>query len=229
MRRKKTLVDKSGTIKIVGICGSPHRNGNTARLIRKVLEGAQSIGAKTQFFSLGDKKLLFCAACYKCVEHGHCVIKDDLDEIRKMMLECDGIVIGSPTYNREITGQMKTFFDRMWFDIHRETFLGKHAVCVNTYNLITGHSMRTLKELTLALGYSIVGCVRSSSLARFNGEVEKDLKSLEESFRMGIKLVKAIQRKKKYFSQEVIRRFIIRSVIGRIDDFLSSSEIVKRA
>jgi len=46
----------SNTIKIIGLCGSPHQNGNTAKLIRKVLEGARSMGAETEFISLGNKK-----------------------------------------------------------------------------------------------------------------------------------------------------------------------------
>ena len=104
----------SDAIKIIGLCGSPHQNGNTAKLIRKVLEGAQSMGAKTEFISLENKKILFCKACYKCLEEGTCILKDDLNEAREKMIESDGLVIGSPTYNREITGHLKTFYDRLW-------------------------------------------------------------------------------------------------------------------
>lgn len=212
-------------IKIVGICGSPNPNGNTAKLIKKVLEGAQSAGAETEFISLGNKKLSFCISCYQCVKRGHCVINDDLDEIRKMMIESDGAVIGSPTYEREVTGQMKTFFDRMWFDIHRETFLGKYSVYVNTHNFMIGigHSTRTLKELSLALGYSVVGSVISENLAKFNGKIEGDLRSQKRAFKMGVKLVDAIQHREKYLSQEMMRRFIIRPLFRKIDKLLSEN------
>ena len=40
-------------IKVIGLCGSPHQNGNTAKLIRKVLEGAQSMNVETEFILLG--------------------------------------------------------------------------------------------------------------------------------------------------------------------------------
>ena len=43
----------SDAIKVIGLCGSPHQNGNTAKLIRKVLEGAESMGAETEFILLG--------------------------------------------------------------------------------------------------------------------------------------------------------------------------------
>jgi len=39
--------------------------------------------------------------------------------VREKMIESDGLVVGSPTYNREITGQLKTFYDRLWHDIHK--------------------------------------------------------------------------------------------------------------
>ena len=45
----------SDVTKIIGLCGSPHQNGNTAKLIRNVLEGAESMGAETEFISLGNK------------------------------------------------------------------------------------------------------------------------------------------------------------------------------
>jgi len=45
-------------IKVIGLCGSPHQNGNTAKLIRKVLEGAESMGAETEFIPLGNKKII---------------------------------------------------------------------------------------------------------------------------------------------------------------------------
>ena len=212
-------------IKIVGICGSPLADGNTAKLIKKVLEGTESLGAETEFISLGSKKLSFCGSCYMCLKEGHCIINDSLNDIRDIMMECDGLVIGSPTYDREITGQMKTFFDRMWFDIHRETFLGKHAVCINTHNLMIGHSVRTLKELSLGLGYSVVGYVASSNLAKFNGRIEGDLKSQEKAFQMGVELVKAIQHRKKYLLQEIIRNFFVRPLFRKIDKFLSEKKV----
>ncbi len=202
-------------VKVVGLCGSPHPEGNTAQLIKKVLEGAQSAGAETVFISLGSKRISFCRACYMCVGRGQCIIEDDLGEIRKMLLECEGAVIGSPTYEREITGQMKTFFDRIWLDFHNESFLGRYAVCVNTHYLSGGHSTRTLINLSIALGYAVVGSVESR-LAEF-GRVSNDSKAQQKAFRMGIKLVENIQQQRRYFSQEIIRRLFIRPFFKKIE------------
>lgn len=59
------------------------------------------------------------------------------------LLEINGLVIGSPTYNREITGQLKTFYDRLWYDIHNQTFAGKYAICII---LLLGYALRFIKS-----------------------------------------------------------------------------------
>ncbi|KAA0008490.1 MAG: flavodoxin family protein [Thermoplasmata archaeon] len=211
-------------IKIVGICGSPHPDGNTAKLIKMVLKGAESAGAETEFISLADKKIYFCYGCYECISKGQCILNDDLNKIRDTMIRCDGLVIGSPTYDREITGQMKTFFDRLWFDIHRETFLGKYAVYVNTHNLTVGHSAGTLRNLSVALGYYVIGSVKSSNLAKFDGKIDGDLNSQRKAFKMGIKLVQNIKQQKKYILQELMRRVFIRPIFKKVEDILSKMQ-----
>jgi len=209
----------SNTVKIIGLCGSPYQNGNTAKLIRKVLEGAQSMGAKTEFISLGNEKILFCTACYKCLKEGTCILKDDLNEVREKMIKSDGLVIGSPTYNREITGQLKTFYDRLWYDIHKQTFVGKYAVCINTYIFTHGCSQKTLRELTMALGYYVVEMI-DANLLRFGNEIERDSKTMKKAFDAGRRLVKDIKAEKRFLKQDLIRKFFIKPVLRKIDELM---------
>ncbi len=77
------------------------------------------------------------------MKEGTCVLKDNLNEVREKMIKFDGLVIGSPTYNREITGQLKTFYDRLWYDIHNQTFAGKYAICII---LLLGYALRFIKS-----------------------------------------------------------------------------------
>ena len=209
----------SDAIKIIGLCGSPRPNGNTAKLIRKVLEGAQSMGAETEFISLGNKKILFCTACYKCLKEGTCILKDDLNEVREKMIKSDGLVIGSPTYNREITGQLKTFYDRLWYDIHNQTFVGKYAVCINTHIFTSGCSQKTLRDLTMALGYYIVEMI-DAKLLRFANEIEGDSKMMKKAFDAGVKLVKDIKTERRFLKQDLIRKLFIKPVFRKIDELM---------
>ncbi len=207
------------SVKIIGICGSPLKNGNTAKVIRKVLEGCEAKGAKTEFISFVGKKLSFCISCYECIKKGYCIINDDLIWIRNKMIESHGIVIGSPTYNREVTGQMKTFFDRLFYDIHQETFLGKYAICINTYLFTPGCSMKTLRDLTMALGFNVVNTI-NVKLWEFKNEVENNKELLDRAFKTGITLVENINKRKRFLKQDFIRKYFIRPTFRKIDKLI---------
>ena len=50
--------------KIVAIYGSPRRNGNTAMLLKKVIEGARDSGAEVEEIVLRDLKISPCLEIY---------------------------------------------------------------------------------------------------------------------------------------------------------------------
>ena len=41
-------------MKIIGIDGSPRKDGNTEKLVKKVLAGAQEAGGRIEFLKLAD-------------------------------------------------------------------------------------------------------------------------------------------------------------------------------
>jgi multimeric flavodoxin WrbA len=102
-------------MKIVGFNGSTRKEGNTSILIRKVFEALEAEGIEARLVNLGPQSVNGCLACMKCFENkdGHCVQKKDalndwLDEMRA----ADGIILGSPVYFAQISGQIKCFLDR---------------------------------------------------------------------------------------------------------------------
>lgn len=97
----------------VCIVGSPRNNGSTAYVVDKVIEGMKENDIKVKRYCLGNMNINFCYGCKKCYEKdGRCVQKDDMDLIMKDIFESDIIVIASPSYWGDITGQLKVFFDR---------------------------------------------------------------------------------------------------------------------
>lgn len=107
-------------MKAIAINGSPRKNWNTATLLKKSLEGAASIGAETELIHLYDLNFKGCNSCFACKKiesnlNGYCVIKDDLTEVLKTILSSDILIVGSPIYLGNITGEMKSFMERLIF------------------------------------------------------------------------------------------------------------------
>ena len=99
-------------MKILGISGSPRKNGNTAFAVQHALEILRGEGVKTEFIPLAGKDIHPCTGCWACQEARECVFKDDMAEILDAMRECDGLILASPVYFGMIAGTLKNMMDR---------------------------------------------------------------------------------------------------------------------
>ena len=105
-------------IKILGISGSPRKNGNTEILVREALEGAAEVPwpVETELYSLAGKKIDPCTHCVECLRRrGPCVhmYKDDFHELWYRYMSSDAIIMGSPVYVATVSGQLKAAIDRL--------------------------------------------------------------------------------------------------------------------
>jgi multimeric flavodoxin WrbA len=98
--------------KIVGIAGSPRREGNSTTLLKAVLDGAASSGATSKVFHLNELLFRGCQACSPCTQDATCRIQDDLTPALEALREADVWVLAAPIYFCGVSGQMKLFFDR---------------------------------------------------------------------------------------------------------------------
>lgn len=102
-------------MKIVAVLGSPRLNGNSALIAGCFLETARHLGAETRSFALNTLSYRGCQACRACKKHSEfCILKDDLSEVLQAVREADVIVLASPVYYGDVTGQMKLFIDRTY-------------------------------------------------------------------------------------------------------------------
>jgi multimeric flavodoxin WrbA len=101
------------SIKILGLVGSPNINGNTAKLVNAILEGAAENGANKVVFNLTSLDIKGCDACRRCQDSGCCLIDDDMQEIYEEIQIADIVIIGSPVYMWQMTAQTKLFVDRL--------------------------------------------------------------------------------------------------------------------
>jgi len=111
--------------KIFAVNGSPRKNGNTAQLLQKALEGAAGVGAEVKLIQLADLNFSGCRSCFACKRLANpapgCVLKDDLAEILKELFHADGIIMGSPIYFGAETGLYRNFLERLFFPMLRYT------------------------------------------------------------------------------------------------------------
>ncbi|MBW9221237.1 flavodoxin family protein [Methanothermococcus sp. SCGC AD-155-M21] len=99
-------------MKIFGISGSPRLQG-THYGVNYALEYLKERDCEVRYFSVARKEIKFCMHCDYCIRKKEgCIHKDDLNEVYDNLIWADGIIIGSPMYQGNITGQLKTLMDR---------------------------------------------------------------------------------------------------------------------
>lgn len=113
---------KEKTMKIYAINGGPRKKYNTAMLLQAALDGAAACGeaVETEMIHLYDLAYNGCVSCFACKKiggksYGHCAVKDDLTPVLEKLAQADGIIFGSPIYFANITGKLRSFFERLMF------------------------------------------------------------------------------------------------------------------
>ena len=106
---------------IMIIDGGPRKNMNTAQMLQKVAEGAQSVSEEIEvktvrLYDLDYKGCMSCMACkIKGKASNVCKFKDALTPVLEEIAQADGLVMGSPIYFGDVTGQTRTFLERLAF------------------------------------------------------------------------------------------------------------------
>jgi len=95
---------------------------NTAAMLENFKNGVLSVCPEVEIKEVNLYRLNYtgCRSCFACKLKGKtygkpCAVKDDLHDILADITDVDGIVLGSPIYFGEITGQLKSFIERMIF------------------------------------------------------------------------------------------------------------------
>jgi multimeric flavodoxin WrbA len=108
-------------MKVLGFNGSPRKNANTAQMLKNALEGAKAAGAEdVKLYHLYDYDFKGCHSCFACKllggkSYGHCAIKDEVTALLEEAREADVILLGSPIYFGNLSGQMRSFLERLLF------------------------------------------------------------------------------------------------------------------
>lgn len=152
--------DTKNRKKILVIMGSP-RKGNTFQAceeLRGMLE--TELPVEFGYLWLKDASLQPCRGCLACFTQGEekCPVRDNACLIEQKMREADGVVFATPVYGFSVTGQMKTFIDRLSYVFHRPRFFDKKALLLTTAGVMGNDDvLKYLDTVARLWGFEIAG------------------------------------------------------------------------
>ena len=107
-------------MKTVIVNGGPRKNWNTAQLLQSARKGAEDAGAETAYIDLYDLSYTGCRSCLACKRKDvpdpcRCYFRDGLSPVIEQVHQADRLILGSPVYFGEPTGQTRTFLERVLY------------------------------------------------------------------------------------------------------------------
>lgn len=102
-------------MKVLVVNGSPRLHGCTDRALAEVEATLHDNGVDTERINLGNKDIHGCMACNFCRAHGRCVFNDIVNQTAPRLAVADGLLLGSPVYYSNASGQIRSFLDRLFF------------------------------------------------------------------------------------------------------------------
>ena len=160
--------------KIIAVNGSPRKNWNTHILLENCLEGASGTGATTELINLYDIQFKGCTSCFTCKLKGNtvrkCAMKDDLTPVLQKICECDALVLGSPVYFSSVTGEMRSFMERLLFPY--TSYEGKPSTFGKKINTAFIYTMNAPRFALPLIGYTKLFKYNKKLMKRIFGNCE---------------------------------------------------------
>lgn len=101
---------------ILVLNGSPRPKGSTAQLVAAFVEGAENAGHTVHRVDVARKKIAGCLGCEYCHTKGNgvCVQQDDMRAVYPLLMEADMLVLASPIYYHNFSGQLQCAINRFY-------------------------------------------------------------------------------------------------------------------
>ena len=194
-------------MKVIAFNGSARKDGNTAILIRRVLQVLEKKGIETELIQLAGKPIRGCNACRTCytTKNKRCAIEDDnVNAYIQKMTEADGIILGSPVYFSMMTPELKALIDRSGYVARANSDMFKRKVgaaivavrragAIPTFDAIN-HFFLISQMIVPGSSYWNIG------IGRKKGDVEGDEEGMETMEALGRNmawLIKKLKRPKR--------------------------------
>jgi multimeric flavodoxin WrbA len=139
--------------------GSPRKkNWNTVTLLKHVLKGAASVGAKTELIQLYDLNYFGCISCFSCKKinrkkDGICAVQDDLTSVLDRIKNTDALIVGTPVYYGTESAATRAFIERLCFPYNK---YAKDMMTLFPRRIKTAlvYTMNVSEEMLETMGYN---------------------------------------------------------------------------
>ena len=162
---------------VVGIAGSARKEGNSALLLRRALDGLND-GFRTEIVFLVDMEIHPCAGCHYCQAKGACCIEDGMAAIYPKLLEADALLLASPAYMGGIASRMQAFMERTW-PLRKGQLAGKLASYIVTGRRRIGMATGLMGEYFTRLGVTTLPGVLGFAFE--SGEAAQDREAISQA------------------------------------------------
>jgi len=183
------------TKSVLGIIGSPRRNGNTHVLVSRMLEGARDAGAEVDALFLADLTIRECDGCHACWQGKPCSKHDDMSGLFERIARSDVLIFGTPVYWYGPTALMKAFRDRfVYFNCpeNRAKIRGHAAALAIPFedtDMATAELLVKSFEKSLSyLEMKLAGCILVPGVTQ-KGEIAEKADRMQEAYALGARLV----------------------------------------
>ncbi|MFH0916552.1 MAG: flavodoxin family protein [bacterium] len=105
---------------VLGLIGSPNRDGRTLQMVTAALEAAGRAGAEVELVQMADHVVAPCKDClpWTCMTELKCQYSDSAFEyLSEKLLHCGALVLGAPIYWWDISAMVKYLILKL-FRVH---------------------------------------------------------------------------------------------------------------
>jgi multimeric flavodoxin WrbA len=197
----------SPRVQVLGVGGSPRKNGNSDILLNRIVKGVSESKVDARVIYLREIQYQGCIGCEKCRNDQICTgLTDGMSLVYPYILEARGLVLVSPTHNYNITSWMKAFIDRLYCFYHfddnrprgwrsrlagqgRKAVLG--AVCEQEKSSDMGFTLDAMRYPLEALGYEIFREIPVFGIFD-SGKIKEEDEVLAEAEKLGFDFGKSL-------------------------------------
>ncbi len=182
---------------LLAVASSPRRGGNSDLLLAEFCRAAEEAGWKVDLVQISKLNFRPCQACDACAKDGHCILKDDMQDIYPKFIESHALVIASPVTFASLNAQLKMFIDRFqcWWNAKytlQKPFIPEDAkhpgffICVGALQnkAYCENALQIIKVYFHNINHKLLG---SLSLRGYDakGEIAEDPAALQQAYQAG--------------------------------------------